>query len=291
MSQEELQQIFLPFEQVGDATQRAKGTGLGLAISKQLIELMGGNIQVESQLGQGSTFWFEIEVAQTEADAPAQQKEWANIVGYQGKRRQVLIADDKITNQQVLLNMLKPLGFEVILAHNGEEALHKARQSKPDMILMDLVMPIMTGFEAAQAIRQVAELKETPIIAISASVFQIEQRDSKFASCDVFLPKPIELEKLLPLFEQYLQLEWRYREPAQAAAKKEQPAPLLAPPVEQLEILYELAMLGKMRRIRKQVKQLEALDEQYIPFARKVHELAKRIKRKEILDILKVMMT
>jgi predicted ATPase/signal transduction histidine kinase/DNA-binding NarL/FixJ family response regulator/tRNA A-37 threonylcarbamoyl transferase component Bud32 len=290
MSQEELQQIFLPFEQVGDATQRAKGTGLGLAISKQLVELMGGKIQVESQLGQGSTFWFEIEVAQTEADAPAQQKEWANIVGYQGKRRQVLIADDKITNQQVLLNMLKPLGFEVILAHNGEEALHKARQSKPDMILMDLVMPIMTGFEAAQAIRQVAELKETPIIAISASVFQIEQRDSKFAGCDVFLPKPIELEKLLPLFEQYLQLEWRYREPAQAAAKKEQPAPLLAPPVEQLEILYELAMLGKMRRIRKQVKQLEALDEQYIPFARKVHELAKRIKRKEILDMLKGMM-
>ena len=127
---EQMEKIFLPFEQVGDVYRRAGGTGLGLAISRQLVQLMGGTLHVESQPGQGSTFWLELELPVTAAEVDKPQAVVQNIIGYKGPPRKVLVADDKAHNRSVLLNILEPLGFEVVEARDGREGVAKARSIK-----------------------------------------------------------------------------------------------------------------------------------------------------------------
>ncbi len=124
MNPQQLAKIFQPFEQVGDLKRRAAGTGLGLTISRQLAELMGGQLQVSRELGQGSSFWFEASFPVVE-QVTAQDKltEQRIIVGYKGRRRQILVVDDKEENRLVLQNMLEPLGFEIILGEDGQEKI------------------------------------------------------------------------------------------------------------------------------------------------------------------------
>ena len=178
MSPEQLEQIFLPFEQVGDSQRRAAGTGLGLAISRELVQLMGSELKVKSELGKGSTFWFDLSLPIVAVEgiqtryAPERE-----IVGYTGEQQKVLVVDDRVENRAVLLNLLEPLGFEIVEAENGEVAVAKAREIEPFLIMTDLVMPVMTGFEAVQAIRQIPELTDVLIIAISASVYEKEKEN------------------------------------------------------------------------------------------------------------------
>jgi CheY-like chemotaxis protein len=171
--------IFHPFEQVGDGQKRAEETGLGLAISRHLVNLMGGEIQVSSEKNQGSTFWFEISLAI--ASEPVKYTPYApqnhrELVGYQGKRKKILVVDDKIENRMVLLDLLEPLGFEIILGKNGREGLDYAKKIHPELILVDLVMPVMTGFEMIHQIRQTPEMQNLPIFAVSASTFAQERQ-------------------------------------------------------------------------------------------------------------------
>jgi len=269
----------LPFEQVGDAKQRAKGTGLGLAITRQLVNLMGGEVHVESELGKGSRFWFDLSFPVVKiAEREIQIEEERRIIGYQGQRRKVLVVDDKTPNRYVLRDLLTPLGFEIIEGENGRQEVELARKIKPDLILTDLVMPVMDGFEAVKAIRQFD--KDVPIIAISASAFKSEQQGSLKAcadagsiGCNAFLPKPFEAQKLLALIEKHLALAWLYEESTTEPKPSCEPA-LIAPPVEALKALHEAAMLGMISQLRQQINEIELLDAKYAPFAQKVRKLA-----------------
>ncbi len=292
MSPEQLEQIFLPFEQVGDSQRRAAGTGLGLAISRELVQLMGGELFVKSELGKGSTFWFDLSLPIVAAEGiqtkSAHERE---IVGYKGEQQKILVVDDRVENRAVLLNLLEPLGFEIVEAENGEVAVAKAREIKPILIMTDLVMPVMTGFEAVQEIRKIPDLANVFIIAVSASVFDMDQEKSRIAGCNAFLPKPVEASKLFALLESNLKLDWFYSESV-ADSVAETPAteasgPLVPPHEAELEKLYELAMMGKMRRIREQAMQLEKVDEKYIPFAHKLQTLAKDFEDQQILALIK----
>jgi len=288
MTPEQLNKIFLPFEQVGDTKRRAAGTGLGLAISRQLVELMGSEIFVSSEFGKGSHFWFEVALPIVDVKEEAMQKT-QQITGYQGKRRTILIVDDKQENRDVLFSMLTMLGFNVVEASNGQECVAQAKEIQPDMIFMDLIMPVITGFEAVQLLRQMPEFKDTPIIANSASVFEADQKKSLIAGCNAFMPKPVEEDKLFRLLVEYLKLEWIYKEvrlESDEKSKKAKSAPMIPPPPEELETLYKLAMMGNMRKIKEQATQLEALDQKYQPFASKLQELAKGFKRKQILALI-----
>ena len=292
MTPEQLKKIFLPFEQVGDAIQRAKGTGLGLAITRQLVALMGGEVQVESQLGKGSRFWFELTLPAIEVKRKDTQLAKGRILGYEGKPCQVLIVDDKRENRLVLRHMLSPLGFKIIEAENGAEGVKLAREHLPDVILTDLVMPVMNGFQAAKEIRQIAELKDVLIMAISASVFDMDQEKSRIAGCDAFLPKPVDEQKLLQFLSDHLTLEWVYEDVEDVTAEDlmaDQPImpdQQIALPPEELEILYELAMLGKMRDIRERANYIEGLDHKFIPFARKLRKLSQAFEDELILAMV-----
>ena len=211
ISQPELKKIFQPFEQGGDIHSRHIGTGLGLAISKQLVELMGGNLKVKSKLGQGSNFWFEAVFADETISADRQQRpDIRKILGYKGRKRKLLAVDDKPENLLLLANILEPIGFEVLMAENGEDMLDLVQKEKPDLICLDLFMPVKTGFTSAKQLKEKPEFQDIPIIILSACSITPEM--SQYLDCDAFLGKPFEEEDLLKLLAKHLHLEWIYRE-------------------------------------------------------------------------------
>jgi PAS domain S-box-containing protein len=167
VSTDHLETIFKPFEQVSDPQRRLGGTGLGLAISRQFVRLMGGDIHVTSVVGVGSTFWFELEVPVTETVGVAPPEPL--VTGYKGPRRKVLVVDDAVANRAMAADLLGQLDFDVSAAINGREALEKAQATRPDWILLDIVMPEMNGLEVARRLRQLPGLEDVPIIAMSAS--------------------------------------------------------------------------------------------------------------------------
>jgi CheY-like chemotaxis protein len=284
---DQLERIFQPFEQAGEIGKRVEGTGLGLAISRQIVQQMGGRLEVESKLGQGSAFWFDVTLPVLEAVDQEKVTPFRAIVGYEGARRKVLMADDKAHNRQMLVDLLVPLGFEVSTAGNGQETIDKALAWQPDAIVLDLVMPVKTGFEAAQEIRQRPEFdaKRVCVIAVSASVLEADQEKSRVAGCDAFLPKPIEAQRLLDLLAAHLGLAWVYAE-AQAGSE----APLVPPPTEELAALYQLADEGRILDIQAQAARLQKLGEAYIPFANRLQKLARGFEIDQIKTFLKQFM-
>jgi signal transduction histidine kinase/DNA-binding NarL/FixJ family response regulator len=291
ISPEQLKQIFRPFEQVSDRQHREAGTGLGLTIAKQLVELMKGKLNVESELEKGSRFWFEVTLPIVDTHLEPLENKFDPIEGYTGKRRKLLVVDDKQENRLVLLNMLEPLGFEITLAENGQQEVDIARQLLPDLILTDLVMPVKSGFEAVKEIRQIPEIAKIPIIAVSASVLDMDRHKSQIAGCEAFLSKPVEREKLLALLAQYLHLDWIYEEKeTRSNLERKIELPLSEfydiPPVEEMEILYELAMLGSMRKLRDRATYLEELDEKYLPFSHQLKDLAQGFQEKAIVALI-----
>ena len=210
---EEMGLLFQAFAQTESGRKSRKGTGLGLAISRKFVQLMGGDIQVESTPGKGSVFTFTIGVHTLEkpadhAQRPAEQKQVVALEPGQPQYR-VLIADDVADNRKVLSRMLGPLGFKLREAANGNEALEIWKNWSPHLIWMDLRMPEMDGYEATQKIRAAehdmpdAE-KRTVIIALSASSLA---GDSDFAlsiGCDDFLRKPFHESQLFDVLRKHL---------------------------------------------------------------------------------------
>ena len=180
---DKLDAIFSPFVQVEQQTRKIEGAGLGLAISRELVRLLGGELQVKSVVNQGSIFWFEMdlyEVSETQVPGTPQEKQ---ICGFPGKPRKVLIVDDSRENRMVLIGLLAPLGFELKIAENGTEALQRTMTWKPDMILLDIIMPDMDGYTVARKIRHSTfDIRNIPIIAISASTSASSQQKTKTAA-------------------------------------------------------------------------------------------------------------
>lgn len=288
---EQVKHIFQPFEQGGEGHYRAEGTGLGLPISQQLVTLMGGNIQVESTLGQGSRFWFEVEFPVVDETAVTHLPPPKQITGYEGARHRILVVDDRPENRLVLLNMLESVGFEVDLAQNGREAVEKTPQFKPHLILMDLVMPEMMGFEAVVAIRKLPDFADTPIIAVSASALAVEQNTSRRVGCNDFLTKPVNEDRLFALLQTYLDLTWRYESLPTAVNELLEtavahPVKIIPPPYEELETFIELARFGNMDRLRERASALKALSTQYHAFANIVDQLAAEYEDEKILSFV-----
>lgn len=205
-----LTKIFQPFEQVGNLDMEGSGTGLGLAISKMLVELMGGRLKVKSDVDMGSTFWFDLVFPEIKVTSEIEPKSCIEVIGYKGERLTILVVDDDPMSRSLLLDILEPLGFNIITAEDGEQGLQFAIQNKPDIILTDLFMPIKTGFTLVSTVRSMEEFKQIPIIAISASIFEEIEKQSRAMGCDDFLEKPINDEKLLSLLGKYQKLEWIY---------------------------------------------------------------------------------
>jgi signal transduction histidine kinase/ActR/RegA family two-component response regulator len=211
IARQDLRRIFQPFEQIDKYESQEVGTGLGLSIGKQLVKLMGGKLKVSSELGKGSNFWFDLAFPEIKVTSAIEPQSVAEIVGYQGKQRTLLIIDDIKTSRLLLLDLLKPLGFNILTANNGQQGLQLAIDRQPDLILTDLFMPIKTGFTLITELRQRNNFAFTPIIAISASSFEEVEKKSRASGCNSFVAKPIDDRRLLNLIGKNLDLEWIYQ--------------------------------------------------------------------------------
>ncbi len=194
---DKLEGLFDPFTQADvSTTRRFGGTGLGLSISRHLVVLMGGRMGVESEVGSGSTFWFELPLPPTEAPAPAPT---APAQGAPLRPLRVLVVEDHSVNQRVTLRMLEKLGHRPEVAENGEEALDALRERPFDLVLMDCQMPVMDGFEATRRMRR-GEAGEgvqgLPVIALTANAMSGDRERCLAAGMDDYLSKPLQAQAL-----------------------------------------------------------------------------------------------
>ena len=207
--------LFQPFSQADPSTTRKfGGSGLGLAISRRLADLMEGEIGVCSEPGQGSTFHFSVPLTLGEAIiAPLQGAADQADDLHRLHRARILVAEDNPINQQVIQELLERAGAQVTLAANGEEAVAQARRGEFDVVLMDLQMPVMDGFEATRRLRQQPQLARLPILALTANVFQSDIERCKAIGMDGHIGKPIKVQELFAKLSRCL------------------PEPRLAPPI------------------------------------------------------------
>lgn len=223
MSKEVQQNLFKEFTQADTSvTRKYGGTGLGLAISKQLVMLMDGRIWLESSLGVGSEFMFDIKFKKANLldkekliKKPTQNLEMKKL-----QASHILLVEDNSINQIVAVGILKSLGLSVDIANDGKEAVDKVKIQEYDLILMDIQMPIMDGFEASRKIREFN--KEIPIIALSAAVMQEDKEKTKSAGMNAHLEKPINQEKLCETLSLYLKEKDIKEKPSILKAKEQE---------------------------------------------------------------------
>jgi len=251
--------IFHPFEQAGDARQRAAGTGLGLTISQDLLQLMGSKIQVDSRPGQGSRFWFDltVPVADDVAEPAVTATNHRHVVRVLGDAPpRVLVIDDDAQNRMVFRGLLEPVGFEVAEAAGGREGLALVERLQPDVVVVDLKMPEVDGFAVISQLRGQKAFKNLVIVASSASVFPEDGDKSVQAGADVFLQKPVDAGKLLALLGNLLRLEYQFSRPPEFLPEPAGRTPFVSPPVEALEQLYQAARIGDIGELRRQLPEI-----------------------------------
>jgi PAS domain S-box-containing protein len=286
---EKLGEIFEPFRQIEELAHLTEGTGLGLAITQRLIHLMGGTLKAQSTVGVGSLFQvdLELQLCATCYEPPAEPQKV--IVGLRPKANEapprVLVVDDHPENRSFLANALANLGFEVTDADNGGTGLDKAEQFRPQVILVDLRMPVLNGFELARHVRRLPHFNGVVIIAVSASAFDEDRQASLEAGCNDFMLKPIELTRLLDVLNKHLDLEWEYEWGADALPSSAS-APLISPPAAEIIGLYDATRMGDIEAIWEQVAHLEAQNEQFRPFTTTIQQFAKNYEIDKIREFV-----
>ena len=292
MAPEQLEKIFLPFEQAGDKSREVEGTGLGLTITQSLVGMMGGEVRVRSNPREGSTFWFDVDLPAVSQSGSAQRHDRAaEIAGYAGERRTILVVDDRWENRSVIRNLLEPLGFAMLEANNGAEGLEMARQHHPHLIVTDLVMPVLNGFDLAKKLREMPAFARMPIVATSASVFHFDREESQRSGCNSFLPKPVRASVLLEQLQNLLHLEWTYEERPAAPAIGQiplevTPGPVKMPPCQERARMLDLARRGLLDDLVERAEALERADRAYAPFGSRIRSFASHFQIKKIREFL-----
>ncbi len=211
---EERDALFEAFTQTRAGRTVSEGTGLGLAISQKFVMMMGGQIAVHSQLGEGSCFSFSVQAEKSQARALAQPEKLPPILSLEPgqPRYRLLVVDDKPDNRYLLIKMLSPLGLAFEEAANGQEAVHLYKSWNPHLIWMDLRMPVMDGYEATRQIRALCPENGPVIIAVSAYAFAREHQAAREAGVDEILIKPFDANTLFRLLRRHLGLRYVFDE-------------------------------------------------------------------------------
>lgn len=217
MSQEFLEKLFLPFERAEDSrVSQIQGTGLGLAITRNLVEMMNGDIRVESQIDRGTRFFVTIYFKLVQADKTVTDKAAPGVPNLHAQfpeGTKVLLAEDNLLNREIVVELLSMWGIQTVCAANGQEAVERFCSDEPGtygLILMDIQMPVMDGYEASEAIRRLGETGQRPdgaripIIALTANAFADDVYKAKQAGMDEHVKKPLEIDRLLESMHRWL---------------------------------------------------------------------------------------
>ncbi len=245
MSEEERKRLFKPFVQLKGSGAVATGTGLGLAISRQFVELMGGNIDLTSEKDKGSVFYFEIPAKELPFEEEAVEPEHGRVIGLEKgqPRHRLLIAEDQLENRILLHKILEPFDFDIKEAANGKEAVEIFEHWNPDLIWMDIRMPVMDGLEATHRIRATDAGIHTKIIAITAQALEEDRLKIMQGGCDDFIRKPYRDKEIFDALTKHLGLRFVYEEKPVAASEKPEleliPELLKKVPSELLQKLHQ----------------------------------------------------
>jgi PAS domain S-box-containing protein len=261
---EQHQEIFKPFEQIGEDRYKSQGAGLGLNISRKLAQLMGGELELSSHPGQGSSFHFSVpvKVLDNNKEKAIANAEIDHAYPLQADMTfKVLVVDDNADNRELIKGFLSPLGVKIQQADSGEACLAQLQNDIPDVIFMDLKMPGLNGLETTRRIRAMANMN-FPIIAVSASVFQEDREKALSAGCTDYLAKPLREIELYACLKRYL--------PTRPHSAKTPPAQSLLPLEERLT-LRKLFLRGELAKLTCHLEQLQSR----YPDARILLELAR----------------
>ena len=274
---DQIERIFQPFERGGQVRQD-NGVGLGLTITRMLTALMGGALSVTSQINQGTHFQVRLFLSEVRVPKAVIHVDH-DVIGYSGERRRILVVDDHVEHRKVISGMLGPLGFDVAQAANGHEAIRQVSLLHPDLILMDLSMPELDGWETSRLIRRNA-LSLVPIIIISANAnpYTDERERVLPPVCNDYLTKPVHLPHLLERIQHHLQLHWLRQLRAPAASK----LPWTLPPRQDLLDLHELCGLGYVRGIQAKLDAIERDSVASASFISDLRTLAKGFRLDEL---------
>ena len=289
MSIEQVEKIFLPFEQVGETGRKAEGTGLGLAISQRIANLMGSRIQVQSRSGEGSIFSLELDLTIASEWNQNLQDQRKTIIGIQDRSPSILVVDDDRTQCGMVAALLQEIGFDVTVAYTGSDGWLSVSDRTPDLVITDLAMPLPDGVGLIEQLRSNPKTCDIPIIVSSANAFGSNRQRSLQAGASVFLPKPIEVHELFSTLQQLLNLTWVYQ--AQSAESSDRPestqTELILPEQNVLDNLYHLAMMGDIAAIEGTLATLAETDSQFIPFVSALKKLTATFQTAKIRQFLK----
>ncbi len=250
----DLERIFLPFERARTARAKATvGTGLGLTITKLLTNVMGGDLTVKSDVDKGSSFRVKLLLSEVSRPRIASTKE-DRVRGYVGPRQTILVVDDNEIQRGLARDLLAPLGFEVLTASTGMECLALADRHKPNLILLDIAMPEMDGWEVARRLRQ-ASREPTAIVILSANAIDPSRLLEGERLHDDYVMKPIDLRQLLKKIHALLNIEWTYEpEPESKPVPAIASGPFALPAGSDLDELIGLGEIGHVRRILEKLR-------------------------------------
>lgn len=293
-----LEDIFNPFRRVSEKLNSIQGTGLGLAISKEFIRMMGSSPGVISEPGKGSSFFFRLNTSDLlikdnhiDIDPYTSDYDLTEIAGYHGKKLTILIADDIEENRLVLKQLLDLLGFKVLEAENGKVCMEKFQESMPDLILMDLLMPVIDGWEAADMIRK--KDHKTPIIAVSANAYNINFEKCRLAGINDFIAKPFSMSKILKKIEKNLGLKWIFHKNTNNCQQNiepdlpENPCDVKMPSQIDKEQIINFAQIGNVKAINLILDKIDKQDRSYASLVKTLRNFLKTYDLNEIITFLK----
>jgi signal transduction histidine kinase/DNA-binding NarL/FixJ family response regulator len=285
----ELQHIFEPFIQIGHSPSKAKGTGLGLAITKSFVELMGGEIGVQSGLGQGSLFYVKLPVALAEgAEAAGIEGSKPAVLGLAPGEPEwrILVVEDDAENRLLLRSILEQAGFEVQEAENGKEAISQFTQWQPHFIWMDMRMPVMDGYDATIQIRGLPGGDAVKIVALTASAFKEQRHKILEAGCDEVLHKPYQTHQIFDCMGELLGMNYIFEE--MGGIVKEPPGKLSREQVSSLPVALQQELYAGVKRLDEHrvlevVRQVAEIDPDV---AATLQRLAENFDWEQLLELL-----
>jgi PAS domain S-box-containing protein len=275
--------IFQSFYQINASVRQTQGTGLGLAISKRLITMMNSQLQLNSSPGKGSTFWFEVNLPEVDYHRSISKQSTLKLPFSAGKNFKILIVDDQTENRLMLKEMLLPHGFQLFEAINGVDAIEKALECFPDIILMDITMPEMDGLEATSRIKKIPLLKKTFVIVVTAGVMGNAKKQCFESGCDDFIAKPVHIDDLLSKLIKHLNIEPSKK--SQDNKDRQTEKELIPPNSELLLHLNQLAIKGNIIQIKKEAQALKKSQE-FKNFGQQLFDLAQAFNINEIKHMI-----
>ncbi|WP_164880772.1 response regulator [Aestuariirhabdus litorea] len=275
--------IFAPFGQTAEGLEIG-GTGLGLTISRRLVKVLGGELEVRSVPGQGSEFYFSVPLieAREEDTVEEHSPRWQELTDPRlpaGEQYRILVADDQRINREVLTRLLERAGFHTLEAKNGQQALEIIREQAPDLVLMDLRMPVMSGLEAIHTLRQDSAFNHLPVIAVTASVYTDSQQRLADYECDEFVCKPFNSAELFTKIAHLLGIHYQQDARNDPPGDRERCPPSLSPDLS-LEIAAQLQgalELGDIEAVQRLASTLGNEQPQAQELARLIDQLARNV--------------